>query len=304
MIETKYLIIFAAIVCIIIFYYYYGEISSIKKILKPSYQKTMSLESRIIELEKKAQTLLVPKKNGLNDINNFKSKKNDSPALSITYQSDMIKNGNLSVRYADLSESETRELRKNMTQQKIVDTKVENKVENNLDDKFVDGECELSEIDVTPDTDTINVKIFDIIRKTPTESFDSNLDNKEYQQLLNSLSDDRIRDNIFNDDMNLDIYELTTGESVGNLEQTKKQKNFVGTLKKSIFDDADTDAIKTVSESGHITSIPSPSILSDLDLSINIINKNLIKTTPRTKKLLKQSNKNRLTKSITKKRKN
>lgn len=58
MINTKYLIIIAAVVCLLILYYFYDEISNVKKLFIPAYQKTMALEAKILELEKKTLDLL------------------------------------------------------------------------------------------------------------------------------------------------------------------------------------------------------------------------------------------------------
>ena len=125
MLETKYLLIIGAIVCILVCYYFYDEISNAKKILLPTYQKTMSLEAKITALEEEI-------KNHPKNISNPKSKKKnsnltphpkkhtDSPALSITYQSDLM-HGNgtgtdhyRSARYSDINDSEVVEIRKNI----------------------------------------------------------------------------------------------------------------------------------------------------------------------------------------------
>lgn len=107
MIQAKYLIIIGVIVCLFVLYYFYDEISSVKKMFLPTYQKTMSLEAKVFELENKNNELL--KKKSKNPII-------DSPALSVTYQSDMCKNGNLSIKYADLTDTEANELLKNINQ--------------------------------------------------------------------------------------------------------------------------------------------------------------------------------------------
>ena len=112
MIQTKYLIIIGAIVCLLILYYFYDEISSVKKIFLPTYQKTMELEAKLLCLEKKTNEL-IPKKIPV-------AQKVDSPAMTISYQSDMVKNGNLSVRYADLSVTEAKELLKHIDQNKPI----------------------------------------------------------------------------------------------------------------------------------------------------------------------------------------
>ncbi len=107
MIQAKYLIIVGVIVCLFVLYYFYDEISGVKKMFLPTYHKTMSLEAKVFELEKKSNELL--KKKIVNPMI-------DSPALSVTYQSDMCKNGNLSIKYADLTDTEAHELLHNINQ--------------------------------------------------------------------------------------------------------------------------------------------------------------------------------------------
>jgi len=101
MIQTKYLIIIGVVVCLLVLYYFYSEISTVKKLFLPTYQKTMELDAKILNLEKKTNQ---------NISTNKLSHKNNSPAMTISYQSDMVKNGNLSVRYADLSDTAAKEL--------------------------------------------------------------------------------------------------------------------------------------------------------------------------------------------------
>lgn len=139
MIETKYLIIIGAVISILILYYFWDEMSNTKKIMMPTYQKTMLLESKFIELEKKTDTFMVNLQNQIQSQNQSgktnRKKTVDSPALSITYQSDMINknnnnrsvinlrgvdhvsqsNNNLSVMYADLSETEVNDIRQKMS---------------------------------------------------------------------------------------------------------------------------------------------------------------------------------------------
>lgn len=93
MIPTKYLIVIGIILSLVVIYYFFNEIKNVKKLLTPAYQKTMTLESKIMNLEEKMSKKVI---------------RNDSPALSITYQSDMIKNatGTASVKYGPLSDSE------------------------------------------------------------------------------------------------------------------------------------------------------------------------------------------------------
>lgn len=110
MIQTKYLVIIGIIICLMVLYYFYDEIKKMKKSFVPTYQKTMALESKITNIEKQIATF-APKRKMI-------TKQIDSPAYSISYQSDMIKNGNLSVRYADITETEACELLRNMEKNK------------------------------------------------------------------------------------------------------------------------------------------------------------------------------------------
>ena len=113
MFEKKYIIIIAIVVCLFILYYFYDELSSIKKMYIPTYQKTMALEARLDKLDKldKLEKKPYNKKDTSKDV--------DSTALTITYQSDMVKNGNLSAKYVEISESESKELLKNIEQSKM-----------------------------------------------------------------------------------------------------------------------------------------------------------------------------------------
>lgn len=115
MVENKYLIIIGVIISLLFAYYCWDEISTVKKIAIPNYQRTMQLESKIIDMETKTNMLMVNLNNGgKKQIKQLRQKNHvDSPAYSITYQSDMInKNrGNLSVVCGDLSESEINSIR-------------------------------------------------------------------------------------------------------------------------------------------------------------------------------------------------
>lgn len=262
MIQTKYLIMIGAIVCLLILYYLYHEISNVKKSFIPAYQKTMSLEARIIELEKKSNENIPKKK-----IN----PKIDSPALSITYQSDMAKNGNLSVMYADLSESEAKRLVKNIEKnqnkeqpQVTIQTVPKNvgisnvptgeisdfkeKTENIWDklemgkiaSPFGPGDTNIGNYKinkdgciVAEDTDTINVKICDLVKKnTPKSTYNcggANSDeNNEYHQILNGLSK--------------------------NVENTFQDEHLFDS------DELDPDIIRSISESIHHADMPSDNI--------------------------------------------
>ena len=212
MLEKKYIIIITIVICLFILYYFYDEIASAKKMFMPTYQKTMALEARIINLEKKA--------NKTTDNGKKKPKKLDSPALSITYQSDMAKNGNLSAKYTDLSETEARELLKN------IENKSNNKIKNDnkLQTNFITGGIphgEISEpkniilknempinnnakLDFDEDSETINVRIDALIKKNQNNESDSL--ETEYQKIYDSLNITNIRsEDVFNDELDEDI---------------------------------------------------------------------------------------------------
>jgi predicted Holliday junction resolvase-like endonuclease len=53
MIDRKYIIAIGLIILLIVIYYFYDDIRNIKKNLIPMYEKTMKLENKIEELEKK-----------------------------------------------------------------------------------------------------------------------------------------------------------------------------------------------------------------------------------------------------------
>jgi hypothetical protein len=102
MIETKYLIMIGSIICLLILYYFYDEITNIKKMFIPAYQKTMALEAKLIDLEKRNPSQKLLKSN---------NRPADTPILSLSYQSPAAKtNENASVRCIDLSDTEAKEL--------------------------------------------------------------------------------------------------------------------------------------------------------------------------------------------------
>ncbi|AAV50753.1 hypothetical protein [Acanthamoeba castellanii mimivirus] len=110
MIKPIYLIIIGTVICLVILYYFYHEISDSKKLLTSTYQKNMLLESKIFELERKSN-VFIEKYDNLKNVRGQKnSSKIDSPVLSITYHSDMVKNGNLSVKYDEMGNTEVNEL--------------------------------------------------------------------------------------------------------------------------------------------------------------------------------------------------
>lgn len=204
MIQTKYLIIAGAIICLIILYYFYDEIKNIKKLFTPAYQKTMALEAKVMELEKITEDLASQRQ---------PKKRNDSPALSITYHSDMAKKtGNLSVKYVDISETEAKQLLKNIdhpgkqgmstrrlsggntatilpSDKKIVSPEKTVDTEKTKISQIVSEE--LSEFNKknndqaksqNEETDTIDFKISDLIKNKTTDA-----DIVEYQKILSEL---------------------------------------------------------------------------------------------------------------------
>lgn len=210
MIQTKYLIIIGVVICLIILYYFYDEIKNVKKLFTPAYQKTMALEAKVLELEKITADL--------NSNKNFK-KHNDSPALSITYHSDMIKkNGNLSIKYADISETEAKELLKNIEENKVKQSSTQSNsmvkksepvakntvypIQSVYDENFSDFEnIYLGKTNIqNEESDTINFKISDLINK---KSVNSDID--KYQNILGILSNKYSPSNsTFDDQMDID----------------------------------------------------------------------------------------------------
>lgn len=236
MIQTKYLIIAGVVICLIILYYFYDEIKNVKKLFTPAYQKTMALEAKVLELEKITATF-APQKSS--------KKRNDSPALSITYQSDMIKrNGNLSVKYADISETEAKELLKNIEQNRRQSSQSSQPLQSSQPSQISmqlikeperkihsENFSDFDRINLEPsniqgeETDTINFKISDLINKNPVNS-----DVNEYQKILDVLSNKISPSN-------------------------------------SIFDnqmEIDEDVIKHISESIHYADLSSETLLSDI----------------------------------------
>jgi len=258
MIESKYLIVIVVIICLLVLYYFYDEISNLKKLFVPTYQKTMALEAKIMELDKK--TIEINHKRALPS-----SRKIDSPALSITYNSDMVKNGNLSVKYADLSESEAKRLLHNINDNKkqpiaLPPTNNHNSNPNSNSNgnqmhvpRVQSGE--LSDISVEPshdinkinhngeiyneETDTINLKLSEIFHKDPSEMFGLNKQTTNYEQLLNDFS----------------------SEAPMPLRDEGTPKN-MGTMS----DELDADIIRSISESIRYGGAPSEDELSDIPI--------------------------------------
>ena len=268
MIESKYLIVIVVIICLLVLYYFYDEISNLKKLFVPTYQKTMALEAKIMELDKK--TIEINQKRALPP-----SRKTDSPALSITYNSDMVKNGNLSVKYADLSESEAKRLLHNINDNKkqpipLPPTNNHNNHNNQNSNQMHVPRVqsgELSDISIEPnhdvnkinhngeiyneETDTINLKLSEIFHKDPSEMFGLNKQTTNYEQLLNDFS------------------------SEAPLRKT-------GTMS----DELDADIIRSISESIRYADAPSEDELSDIPILTKTLSK---KPKKKSKKIPKKS---------------
>lgn len=103
MIESKYMIIIGIIACALLAYYFYGEVTKLKKLVEPVYHKSMSMELRLNELEKK--TASIPKR----------KHNTNSPAMSITYNSSDFGKNQTSVIYDEnIRESEATRILKNI----------------------------------------------------------------------------------------------------------------------------------------------------------------------------------------------
>jgi|SRR5579872_2948739 len=85
MFETKYLIIIGVILCLLVIYYFYDEISNIKRTFLPTYQKTMALEAKLMEYERRYKKPPLLKSN--KDIQDAPAMVLGSPIMSISYNS-------------------------------------------------------------------------------------------------------------------------------------------------------------------------------------------------------------------------
>lgn len=237
MFQKKYLIMIGLAICLFILYFFYNEIIKVKTIIMPAYQKTMALEAKVLQLEKKTTELI-----------SYQHKKavpmNESPALSITYQSDMVKNGNLSAKYSEISESEAKLIQKieNSKQSKTnVSTMAPNhsqKMTSYPVQKITEDRVQKPTIPIGDFSDhtndqnedaELNVNIANIINK---QNNDTGI-MAEYEKILNGLSDHE------NDN-----------------------------------DELDADIIKSITESIKDADIPSENSLSELPLKPKTVKKN------------------------------
>ena len=196
MIDKKYIVIVILLVLLFIFYYLYSEISSIKKLIIPTYQKSMSLESRLSEFEKKKLPT-----------NNKNITKIETPPLSITYHSDMVGEGKLSVKYNDLTDSEAKEILK--------------KIKNSNNPKIIENNDKKNTMTNDDTSETINVKINDIVKK-------ENSDISEYQNILSGLPKKSLS-------CSEDMFDTPDVEVVKTISESLKKENIPSTNSLSDF---------------------------------------------------------------------
>jgi len=154
MIDTKIIVIICVIGCLLVCYYFYNEISSMKKIVDPTYHKTMLMEHKMTELEKRTNRFLNKKE---------KRRNTQSPALTISYDTaDMVKE-DLSVKYRDISEKEARRIIMGLTPNRV---------------KVINDEKELVPKELVPKIpEEVSLKLISDMQAT----------NKELQQLYEGL---------------------------------------------------------------------------------------------------------------------
>jgi len=115
-----------------------------------TYKKTMVLENKILELEQKV------------------SPKNDhsvnSPVFDITYQSDMKKNGNLSVKCSDVSDTEAKKMIKKLKNKCFSDSDCQSLGKKNQSEVF---NVDISNV-LKPETSDYK-KLLDNLSKKPAE---------------------------------------------------------------------------------------------------------------------------------------
>lgn len=234
MIQTKYLIIIGAIVCLLILYYFYDEISRSRKLLLTTFNKTMALDAKVSDLEKKSNEIISKKKN---------NSKTDSPAMSLTYQSDMIRGGNaLSVKYADISESEAKQMIQKITQNNQVPSfnQTTKHVPNGDFSDCKDPKDIFTNNQFDENTDTFHVKISNII-KEPVGKLDANTGCSQEPNTKTNLSDQHEYQKILNGLTNMQVDDAFGVES-----------------------EIDQDIIKSISESLHLADMPSDVEISDI----------------------------------------
>lgn len=279
MIRSKYLIIIFIVICLVVIYYLYKEIKNCRNFYVSTHQKYMKMQSRIDELE-----ILIHSHNSHNSNTNKKNitKQNDSPALSITYQSDMIKNGNLSVKYADLSDTEAQTLlkaieRNSKKKSNPINSPIKcpsnnvNSVTNTNGSKTAKDVKEYKESKKSKEeSDTINIKLEDLIKKSNTNKH--NLKSKQKKTILSDLEYDKSQSKKDNNKVKSDNEEylkilngLTTG-----LNSTSILK-IHGQSSENVFesDGLENDVIRSMSESIKGENFSSEYVLSEIPEKVN-----------------------------------
>ena len=287
MFQKKYLIIISIIICLLVLYYFYNEISSLKKLCEPTYQKTMSLDARLIQLEKK--NTQVPQQIKKKPINN----NIESPALSITYHSDRITNGNLSVKYSAISDTEAIELmnkldnerqkqniKQNIKQieqyqqiphetsfQKINETKPsicgivqEDDFPELGDDKNI-FTINDNKNDCFDGSETFNLKITDLINPNKKKITNNALEYNNNAMRVNGDNDEYSNSGI---KMNDEYQKILNGLESNKINETDSM----------IDDEIDEDILKSITDSIKYADMPSENTLSDIPITPEITKKN------------------------------
>ncbi len=286
MIEIKYIIMIGIAVCLLVLYYFYDDISNIKKSFVPMYQKTMELEAKVLKLESESKkiTNINPKRKKI-------SSKNESPAFSISYQSDMIGKGNLSVRYTDITESEANNLLKIVDQNKIKQLSlphIKTSPNNNCNQQNNNiSNCTGTNINISAE----QLSDFDIPFDKTKNNHSSEAEIfgvKINDSVKNNNNANNISSNNINTNNNNPIYQknnqhkLTTSEGL-----VEEYHEILDGLPTGIFeeqtidqfvnqfddDELDQDVIKSITESIRFADIPSETILSDINLMTKSVNK-------------------------------
>lgn len=114
MLDKKYIIAFVIIVSLLVIYYFYSEINAMKKLILPTYKKSMALEVRINNLEKVSNEMIIA--NSRTKKSRHEKPLTETDIMSITYKSDVQKSdNNTDVRYTELSENSAKKLIANLS---------------------------------------------------------------------------------------------------------------------------------------------------------------------------------------------
>jgi hypothetical protein len=268
MFRSKYLIIIGVIICLLVFYYFYDEISKIKKMFLPTYQKTRLLEEKMLLLENKSNE--VSKKKLFNV-------KNDSPALSITYQSDMYKNGNLSIKCVDVTDTEANELLKSIRENNLK-TKMRPQVNNtNLAGDFWNRPNEISNVNAVPKHEP-NLQFNNISNQNCIKNTIKSDEISDFKSISNN-SMIPVKNDIFGEEtdiINVKISDIIRKNPIdkkhNNNSEKEEYKKPYRTQSEDFFDEnteLDENVIKNISESIQRADLHSDTILSDIPVIIN-----------------------------------